>query len=83
MGRKEYMLAVKVLPKGQITLPKKMREKINLRDGDVLLVEEKDGVLSMRKGKTVLYLIGSIPATGAPVDEAIEEAIHKAVKERV
>lgn len=77
------MLAVKVLPKGQITLPKKMREKIKLRDGDVLLVEEKDGVLTMRKGKTIFDLMGSLQTTGTPIDEAIERSIHEAVKERV
>lgn len=77
------MQTVKILPRGQITLPKKIREKINLKDGDVLLVEEKNGVLTMRKGKTVFDLMGTLPPPGMPVEEAIEKAVLEAVKERV
>ncbi len=32
------MQAVKVLPKGQITLPKKIRKSMNIKDGDTLII---------------------------------------------
>lgn len=32
------MLAVKVLPKGQITLPKEVRQKLHIQVGDTLLM---------------------------------------------
>jgi AbrB family looped-hinge helix DNA binding protein len=35
------MQAVKVLPKGQITLPKNVRKRLTIEVGDTLILEEK------------------------------------------
>ena len=34
------MRAVKVLPKGQITLPKEMRKSLGIKEGDTLVIEK-------------------------------------------
>ena len=38
-----------VSSKGQITLPKSVREALSLRQGDPVLFEEKDGVIQLRR----------------------------------
>jgi len=42
-------LRVKVGAKGQIVIPKVIREKLGIKPGKVLLVDEKDGVIVMEK----------------------------------
>ena len=37
------MQAVKVLPKWQITIPKRVREKLKIHVGDTVVVEEREG----------------------------------------
>ena len=43
------MLTAKVTTKGQITIPKAVREKLGLSTGEALLFEEKDGVFIIKK----------------------------------
>jgi AbrB family looped-hinge helix DNA binding protein len=75
------MQAVKVLPKGQITLPKKMREKLNIHVGDSLVLEEgKDGIV-LKKGKTIFDYAGTLPNLGMSVEEMIEKATKEVAKE--
>ena len=75
------MQAVKVLPKGQITLPKKMREKLNIHVGDSLVLEEgKDGIV-LKKGKTIFDYAGTLPNLGMSVEEMIKKATKEVAKE--
>ncbi|MBI5207150.1 MAG: AbrB/MazE/SpoVT family DNA-binding domain-containing protein [Candidatus Firestonebacteria bacterium] len=75
------MQALKVLPKGQITLPKKIRKDLNIKEGDTLIVEKIDHELIIKKGKTIFDYIGTLPDLGISIDEIREKAIEKAVKE--
>jgi len=69
------MQAVKVLPKGQITIPKEVREALSIREGDTLVIEASpDGVI-LKKGKTVFDYIGRLPNKGMTIDEIREKAI--------
>ena len=43
------MLTAKVTTKGQITIPKAVREKLGLSTGEALLFEEKDEVFIIKK----------------------------------
>ena len=43
------MQAVKVLPKGQITLPKEIRESLDIKEGDTLTIEKTDGEVILKK----------------------------------
>jgi len=77
------MKVVKVLPKGQITLPKKIRESLHIKEGDTLVIEKKNSDIILKKGKTIFDYIGFLPKPDIPIEEMIEKAIEEAVKERV
>ena len=77
------MQAVKVLPKGQITLPKEMRESLDIKEGDTLTIEKTDGEVILKKGKTIHDYIGFLPKPEIPIEDVIEKAAVEAVKERV
>jgi len=76
------MHAVKVLPKGQITLPKKVRKRFDIKTGDSLILEEEKDRIVLRKGKTIFDYIGALPNLGMSVKEIREKAIEEIVKER-
>ncbi len=46
MGRTQER---KVGERGQVTLPKELREKLNIRGGDEVLVHEEDGKITIEK----------------------------------
>jgi len=75
------MKAVKILPKGQITLPKEVREDLGLRVGDTLLLEESRGEIVLKKGKTIFDYAGALPNLGMTIEEMRERAIEKAARE--
>lgn len=43
------MITAKVTSKGQVTIPKKVREKLGVQPGEAVGFEEKDGLLVMTK----------------------------------
>jgi len=76
------MQAVKVLPKGQITLPKKIRQHLGINIGDALVIEEQKDRIVIKKGKTIYDFIGTLPALDISIEEMIEKATEEAMKER-
>jgi AbrB family looped-hinge helix DNA binding protein len=76
------MQAVKVLPKWQITIPKRVREKLKIRVGDTIVVEERKGEIVLKKGKTIYDYAQSLPDLGMTVDEIREKAIAGVAHER-
>ncbi len=75
------MQAVKVLPKGQITLPKKIRQHLGINVGDALVIEEEKDRIVIKKGKTIYDFIGTLPDLGMSVEEMIEKATEEVAKE--
>ncbi len=72
----------KVLPKYQIAIPKKVREKLELKQGDVVFFEPlgEKGFL-LRKGPSLDALKGTLPPPeGVSPEEAIEKATEMAVE---
>ena len=76
------MRAVKVLPKWQITIPKGVREKLKIRVGDTIVVEEREGEIVLKKGKTIFDYAQSLPDLGMTVNEIREKAIAGVAHER-
>jgi AbrB family looped-hinge helix DNA binding protein len=76
------MQAVKVLPKGQITLPKKIRQHLGINIGDALVIEEEKDRIVIKKGKTIHDFIGTLPPLKISIEEMIEKATEEAMKER-
>ena len=68
------MCEVKVLPKGQITLPKSVRKKLNIDVGDPLLLEEKDDEIILKETKTIFDYIGYLPDIGVSIEDMVEKA---------
>ena len=75
----------KVSAKGQIVIPKDLRERLNLRKGDTLLVYSTDSMLVIRKvtkQETILSIIAEpvrkkikqLGITRKDVSKAIEQA---------
>jgi len=75
------MQTVKVLPKGQITLPKQVRKKLKIGVGDRLLIEEDEEKIVLKKGKTIFDYIGSLPGLGMSTEKMREKAVAEAAKE--
>ncbi len=73
------MLAVKVLPKGQITLPKEIREKMHIQVGDTLLMDADGEQAVLRRGKTIFDFKGALPSMGMTIDEIREKGISGGV----
>lgn len=74
------MQAVKVLPKGQITLPKGIRKRLRIREGDTLLVESTGKGVVLKKGKTLFDYVGTLPNLGMSIKELREKALTRAMK---
>ncbi len=69
------MQTIKVLPKGQITLPKNVRGRLGIDVGDPLILEEKNNEIILKKTKTILDYEGTLPNLGISIDKMIEQAI--------
>ncbi len=82
-GRGIIMLSVKVLPKGQITLPKQIRTDLHINIGDTLVLEEKAKKVILRKGKTIFDYAGTLPNPGMSIDEMREKAIGAEAEDNV
>jgi len=76
------MQAVKVLPKWQITIPKNVREKLKIRVGDTMVMEERKGEILLKKGKTIFDYAQTLPNLGMSVDEIREKAAAGVARER-
>jgi AbrB family looped-hinge helix DNA binding protein len=76
------MQSVKVLPKGQITLPKKIRESLHIEEGDTLIIEKADDEVRLKKGKTIFDYAGTLPNRGMTAEELREKALREAAKDR-
>ena len=76
------MQAVKVLPKWQITIPKNVRHKLKIRVGDTMVIEEKEGKILLRKGKTIFDYAQTLPNLGISADEMRDMAADGVARER-
>ncbi len=61
--------------KGQVTVPKEVRDKLGLRPHDKIRFSVENGHAVMRKAYPSLQdIVGSLPPLGMPIEEAIEQA---------
>ena len=79
------MSASSLTRKGQVTIPKRIRDHLGVRQGDKVffLVRDDDVVLKALRGN-ILELKGSIKPSATPEDfEAIRRKVKKAVSSKV
>ena len=64
-----------VSEKGQVTIPKRLRDRLGIRAGEVLDFEEEQGRLVARKTTPVdpVAAVYGIVALGRPTDEVVDE----------
>jgi len=75
-----------ITSKGQITIPKEVRQALQVREKDQLLfmVEGNQAVIIPLKQRPLTELLGALPATRPyPGMDAIREEIHKELGERI
>jgi len=53
-------MTYKVGPKGQVVLPKRIRDQLGIRPGDAVTVDELDGEVRIRKAVTAKDLWGML-----------------------
>lgn len=75
------MQAVKILPKGQITIPGKIRKSLKIKEGDTLLIESEGDEIVLKKGKTIFDFARTLPGKGITIEQMREKAISEAAKE--
>jgi len=76
----------RVTSKGQVTIPKRIREKLEIREQDHLLfaVEGDRLIVTPVKHRPLRELYGALPATHPyPGHDKIRERVHKELGERV
>lgn len=73
---------VKVLPKGQITLPRKLRADLHINEGDTLILERTEDGVIIRRGKTIFDYFGALPSKGLTVEQMREKARAEVAKDR-
>ena len=71
------MNKTKITRKGQVTIPKKIREKLSLKESDILRVSEKDNMIVMEKMTPFLELKGSVK-----VSDEVKNLSWKEIEER-
>ena len=76
------MQAVKILPKGQITIPMKIRKRLSIHEGDTLIIDMQEDGIVLKRGKTILDFAGSLPDLGVTIDAIREKALAEAAKDR-
>jgi antitoxin PrlF len=76
------MEKAKVLPKHQMTIPKRIRKKLGIKEGDVLLLEVVEDKVVMRKSKRIEDLRGTLPPLqGLSFEEVLDTTVEAVVKE--
>lgn len=69
--------SAKITSKGQVTIPKSVRDALGLREGDELLFRVEDSRAVVAKTPNFLDLAGSVPVPaakrGTPWDEVLRQ----------
>jgi AbrB family looped-hinge helix DNA binding protein len=65
-------MTYKVGPKGQVVLPKRIRELLGIRPGDAVTVDEIEGEIRIRKAQATTGLRGLLKGTDADLVGSLE-----------
>ena len=79
------MLASSITRKGQVTIPKSIRDRLGAHEGEkVLFLEREDEVVIKVLRGTILELKGSVKATKHPEDFGlVRQSVKRAVAAKV
>ena len=69
------MVLAKVLPRDKSPSPKKIRERLGIKEGDIISLEEVEDSVMLKKGKTLFDVAGTIEIErDVSLRDLIEEA---------
>lgn len=75
--------ATTLTSKGQVTIPKEVRDKLGLQPHDKITFVVEDGFATLRRLPRLEELVGSLPSLASlGIDMTVEEAIDLAWEER-
>lgn len=72
MVRLSRMTTMKVGPKGQVVLPKRVRDELGIRPGDEVTIHAGDGEARVRRVVDVDGLVGMLPDGASTHDLEVE-----------
>jgi AbrB family looped-hinge helix DNA binding protein len=75
-------MTYKVGAKGQVVLPKAMRERLGIRPGDEVLFDEGDGEIVVRKAETKSEIIARLRGSLADPDDDGPSMTDELIAER-
>ena len=84
--RGNAMNKAKITFKGQVTIPKEVREALTIKEGDSVIfrVEGDHAVLKPLKKRTLKEFYGALPATHPyPGLEAVRVEVHRKIAKRL
>lgn len=67
--------------RGQVAVPKAIREKLSIKEGDVLIFEEREGKVYIRRVKNFFDFEGSLPPLKLSIEGMREKAMEEMAKE--
>lgn len=71
-----------ITSKGQVTLPKKIRERLGVRKGDRLIAKTKGKKVTLEPvGHGILDLVGTLPKLKIPKGKTVDDLINEARNE--
>ena len=77
-------VAAKITSKGQITLPKKVRDLLHLREGDVVVFKQEDDKIVIKPTQSLQDYKGYLMRRARPADvDTVREAARKYVGRKV
>lgn len=77
-------MIVKVGPRGQITIPKVLRESLGVKPGDSVVLTKIDDEVKLRPvTETIFDLVGSIPVDGPQDFDELREKARQHVAQKV
>jgi|Deesub1362A_J573_1020465.scaffolds.fasta_scaffold00801_7 AbrB family looped-hinge helix DNA binding protein len=73
----------KISTRGQVAIPKDIRKKLNIKEGDIIIFEERKDGIYIRKVKNFIEMQGSLPPLKLTIDKLKDRAMEEMAKEAV
>lgn len=71
----------KISTRGQVAIPKDIRRKLSIKEGDTVIFEERDDGIYIRRVKNFLDMQGSLPSLKLTIEEMKDKAMEEMAKE--
>lgn len=73
----------KISTRGQVAIPKEIRRKLSIKEGDTIIFEERDEGIYIRRVKNFLDMQGSLPSLKLTIEKIKDKAMEEMAKEAI